>query len=212
MDNYSEGVRYFEVRYAPQLHAAPTFPVRDVMVAVNKGLERATAEFNERDAEVRAGEVPAYQYGIIICALRMVLPFFSRYYQAFFDLHASESQSRVTSLLSYAAAADAIAARDELGMPVVAFDIAGAEQGYIAKDHVDAFDLAHRNWLNKTVHAGEGFGPESIRQAISDLHAQRIGHGYNLFNAHASKTHFVPPRRLRRRTHACFGSYRAGDR
>ena len=29
----------------------------------------------------------------------------------------------------------------------------------------------------KTVHAGEAYGPESIFQAITDLHADRIGHG-----------------------------------
>jgi len=33
----------------------------------------------------------------------------------------------------------------------------------------------------KTVHAGEAYGPESIFQAITELHADRIGHGYFLF-------------------------------
>ena len=36
--------------------------------------------------------------------------------------------------------------------------------------------------MHKTVHAGEGFGPESIFQAITELHADRIGHGYFLFD------------------------------
>jgi adenosine deaminase len=31
------------------------------------------------------------------------------------------------------------------------------------------------------VHAGEAYGPESIFQAITELHADRIGHGYYLF-------------------------------
>jgi adenosine deaminase len=34
----------------------------------------------------------------------------------------------------------------------------------------------------KTVHAGEAYGPESIYEAISFLHADRIGHGYHLFS------------------------------
>ena len=36
--------------------------------------------------------------------------------------------------------------------------------------------------MAKTVHAGEAYGAPSIFQAISDLHADRIGHGYYLFN------------------------------
>lgn len=66
-------------------------------------------------------------------------------------------------------------------LPIVAIDIAGAESGYPASDHKEAFDLAHQSFLNKTVHAGEAYGPESIFSAITDLHAERIGHGCNLF-------------------------------
>ena len=40
----------------------------------------------------------------------------------------------------------------------------------------------NKNFLKKTVHAGEDYGPESIFQAITDLHADRIGHGVHLFN------------------------------
>jgi adenosine deaminase len=36
--------------------------------------------------------------------------------------------------------------------------------------------------MKKTVHAGEAYGPESIFQAITDLHADRIGHGYYLLS------------------------------
>ncbi|KAL3784749.1 hypothetical protein HJC23_003501 [Cyclotella cryptica] len=66
-------------------------------------------------------------------------------------------------------------------LPVVAIDIAGAESGYPASDHREAFDLAHQSFLNKTVHAGEAYGPESIFEAITNLHAERIGHGCHLF-------------------------------
>jgi adenosine deaminase len=37
--------------------------------------------------------------------------------------------------------------------------------------------------MKKTVHAGEAFGPESIFQAITELHADRIGHGVHLFRS-----------------------------
>ena len=71
----------------------------------------------------------------------------------------------------------AIYARDTHGLPVVGFDLAGEEAGYPAEDHQLAFDYAHKNFLKKTVHAGEAYGPESIFQAITDLYADRIGHG-----------------------------------
>jgi len=36
--------------------------------------------------------------------------------------------------------------------------------------------------MSKTVHAGEAYGPQSIFQAITELHADRLGHGYYLFD------------------------------
>ena len=71
----------------------------------------------------------------------------------------------------------AIVARDDYGLPVVGFDLAGEEAGYPADDHIEAFRLAKKNFLKKTVHAGEAYGPESIFQAVTDLYADRIGHG-----------------------------------
>ncbi|CAI5732591.1 unnamed protein product [Peronospora destructor] len=75
----------------------------------------------------------------------------------------------------------AYATKMKHGVPIVALDIAGAERGYPAHDHVEAFAFAHKKFMHKTVHAGEGYGPESIFEAITDLHAERIGHGLHLF-------------------------------
>jgi adenosine deaminase len=66
---------------------------------------------------------------------------------------------------------------------VVGFDLAGEEQGYPASAHKEAFEYAHKHFLKRTVHAGEAYGPESIFQAITDLHADRIGHGTYLLEA-----------------------------
>ncbi len=63
---------------------------------------------------------------------------------------------------------------------VVAFDLAGAEEDYPAKDHLDAFYHVMNNNQNVTIHAGEGFGPESIHQALHRCGANRIGHGVRL--------------------------------
>lgn len=63
---------------------------------------------------------------------------------------------------------------------VIAFDLAGGEYNHPAKDHKDAFDLALRNNLNITIHAGEAYGPESIHQALHYCGTHRIGHGTRL--------------------------------
>jgi adenosine deaminase len=63
---------------------------------------------------------------------------------------------------------------------VIAFDLAGAEYNYPAKDHKQAFQLILDNNVNCTAHAGEAYGPESIAQAIHYCGAHRIGHGTRL--------------------------------
>jgi adenosine deaminase len=63
---------------------------------------------------------------------------------------------------------------------VTAFDLAGAERGYPARDHRAAFEYAAAHGMACTCHAGEGDGPHSIHQALHDVGAQRIGHGTRL--------------------------------
>ena len=65
---------------------------------------------------------------------------------------------------------------------VVGFDLAGEEGGYPPKKHVDAFHYIQRENFNITIHAGEGFGKESIWQAIQYCGAHRIGHGTRLID------------------------------
>ncbi len=63
---------------------------------------------------------------------------------------------------------------------IVAFDLAGAEKDFPAKDHKEAFYRIINNNVNTTVHAGEAYGTESIHQAIHWIRANRIGHGTRL--------------------------------
>jgi adenosine deaminase len=63
---------------------------------------------------------------------------------------------------------------------VLGFDLAGAEENFPAKDHKEAFYLIINNNINTTVHAGEGYGHESIHQALHWIRANRIGHGTRL--------------------------------
>ncbi len=69
---------------------------------------------------------------------------------------------------------------DFRGRGVVGFDLAGEEGGFPPKKHIDAFHFIQRENFNITIHAGEGFGKESIWQAIQWCGAHRIGHATRL--------------------------------
>jgi adenosine deaminase len=183
-DNQAEGVRYLEVRFAPQLHAHPNLDTVAVLRAVNRGLQRAREAFNLRES-IKDGTEPPFEYGIICCAMRMFRAGFSSYFSTILHAHRFAPPKEVFRLASLELARAALVARDEHGLPIVGFDLAGEESGYPAGDHNDAFELAHRNFLKKTVHAGEAYGPESIFQAITHLHAERIGHGTYLLEPDA---------------------------
>ena len=63
---------------------------------------------------------------------------------------------------------------------VCALDLAGDEARFIGAPHAEAFALARREGLRRTVHAGEAAGAESIREALDLLGAERIGHGVRI--------------------------------
>lgn len=64
---------------------------------------------------------------------------------------------------------------------VVAFDIAGPERNNPPDLHLAAFKIIQNHMLRVTVHAGEGYGPRSIRSAIYDVTANRLGHGTRVY-------------------------------
>ena len=60
----------------------------------------------------------------------------------------------------------------------VGFGLGGPETGVEPRTaYVDAFRRAAALGLASVPHAGETSGPESVREAIDDLHAVRVGHG-----------------------------------
>ncbi|MES2643766.1 MAG: adenosine deaminase family protein [Myxococcota bacterium] len=178
LDNWAEGVRYVEVRFAPQLHQHVGLDARGVLRAVQKGMDRAAKEVN---ATLPENALP-FRYGLIVCALRAFNETASTYYGQLMRALSKAPRRKVFGLASLELAREAVWARDEAGIPVVGFDLAGQEDGYPAVDHVEAYDYAHQNFMHKTVHAGEAYGAESIFQSITLLHADRIGHGYLLFS------------------------------
>lgn len=181
-DSQEEGVRYIEIRLAPQLHTGENQSIQAVLASVSKGMHRAEKEFNKRP-QVASGHEPAFRAGIIICALRFFSPQQSGTYERMLKTFANLPEKQIFGLASEELVRASVLARDDEGLPVVGVDLAGREHGYPADDHIKAFQLAHEAFLGKTVHAGEDYGPESIFQAITSCHADRIGHGTWLFNA-----------------------------
>jgi adenosine deaminase len=181
-DCQQEGVRYLELRFAPQLHVQPGLDVAAVVRAVDRGLRRATAAFNSRPG-IANGAEPPFAAGIVLCAMRFFTPGFSLGFRRLFEALPEASEKEILSAASLEVARAAARLRREDGLLVVGIDLAGQEKGYPAEDHRKAYQVAHEAFLGKTVHAGEDYGPESIFQAIGDLHADRIGHGTWLFDA-----------------------------
>ena len=179
-DNLAEGVRYIEVRYAPQLHINDRLDMEEVVRAVCRGLERAQKRHNQSKA-VRSGDDVPFNFGIIVCALRFIVPQMSPYYRRLFEVMSYATPKQVCTAASMELARAAVDLAHNKGLPVVAFDLAGAEAGYPADDHQAAYQYVHSNFIRKTVHAGEAYGPESIFQAITKCYANRIGHGTWLF-------------------------------
>src|SRR6478609_724378 len=100
----------------------------------------------------RGGRTYGVEWGLIICAMR----------------HMQNSLE---------AAELAIRHRDS---GVVGFDLAGEEDGFPPKKHVEAFQAIERANFYITIHAGEGYGPESIWQALQYCGTHRLGHATRL--------------------------------
>lgn len=63
---------------------------------------------------------------------------------------------------------------------VLGFDLAGPEAGFPAAAHQPALDLLAENLIPVTLHAGEADGVSSIRGAVTQGRALRLGHGVRI--------------------------------
>lgn len=183
IDNQNEGVNYIEVRFAPQLliDLEAGLDFESIMQACNRGLERAKKEYNNSPAVTTDGK-PEFHYGIICCAMRMFGPKgFSPYYTDLFKMMSFSRASQVIRFAAMEMVRACVKLRDEKALPIVGIDLAGQEEGYPAGKFSEAYAYAHKHFMHKTVHAGEAYGAESIFEAITECHADRIGHGYSLF-------------------------------
>jgi adenosine deaminase len=75
------------------------------------------------------------------------------------------------------AKATALCAAETAGDWITGFGIAGDEGRGKPRDFAYSFDMAREAGLRLTAHAGEWGGPQSVRDALTDLRVERIGHG-----------------------------------
>ncbi len=195
-DSLAEGVLYVEVRFAPQLHVRPGLEIAQIIEAVDRGFDRVRRQHEASEA-VTSGAVPPFRYGIIACAMRMFTGGFAPYYKNLLSALGHFPAKEVYGVASMALARSVVEVRDRSGLPLVGFDLAGAEAGHPAQDHEAAFEYAKRHFLNTTVHAGEAYGPESMFQAITRLNADRIGHGTHLYSSNLVNDEEDPERYVR---------------
>jgi adenosine deaminase len=110
---------------------------------------------------IRAGLADAHADLDIRC--RMIL-----------DIDKGASGAAAVELVEFAARQD----RDEL----IGIGGDNTEQGVDHRMFTDAFDLAARSGLRRTMHAGEDGPCENIKVALDDLGCQRIDHGVRLMD------------------------------
>jgi len=185
-DAIEEGVRYLEVRFAPQLHCNAGLTAQEAVRAVVRGLDRAQKEHNSSQS-VQKGDDLEFHFGVIACAMRNFNQFMSPYYATLINALSQSSKSEIFGIGSLELAKMVVKLVQEEHLPIVGFDLAGEEAGYPAADHLAAYRYVHKHFIRKTVHSGEAYGPESIFQAITDCYANRIGHGTHLFAAEMIK-------------------------
>src|SRR5262245_941942 len=128
-DCQEEGVRYVEIRFAPQLHVRPGFELADVVRAVDRGIRKAAAAFNARPG-VASGREPRFAAGMILCAMRYFTAEFSPGYRRFFEALPEAPPIEVYAAASVEVARAAARLKLEHGVLVVGIDLAGQEQGY----------------------------------------------------------------------------------
>lgn len=179
-DALAEGVRYMEVRFAPQKRISKKLSAQESIRAAVRGLQRAQHEHNASEGVKQKEDLPFY-FGIIACAMRNFSEQSSSYYADLLHVLSHSDQTEIIGAASLELAKLIVKLVKEENLPIVGFDIAGEEAGHPASDHRTAYQYVHKNFIYKTVHAGEAYGPESIFSAITDCYANRIGHGTNLF-------------------------------
>ncbi|APT84134.1 adenosine deaminase [Corynebacterium aquilae DSM 44791] len=161
-DLAADNVVYAELRFAPEQHQEQGLSLQQVVDAVVAGVKEGET------AAADAGRPIAAR--IILCGMR----------------HADRTKEIAQLTI------DNFGAESPAEGYVVAFDIAGAEVGFPATNHAEAFELLRKHFVPFTIHAGEAAGCDSLAGAVH-CGASRLGHGARLYEDFSASIDGIDP-------------------
>ena len=161
-------------------YSLPVMQTRDALHRIAYELAEDAAAENVRYLEVRYGPILHTEEGLSLWQVNDAVLAGLREAEQDFGLTTGLIVCGLRDRFESASLAQAELAAAYRDRGVVGFDLAGGERGNPAEMHGAAFYYARKHLLNITIHAGESFGPASIRQALFKCGAHRIGHGVTL--------------------------------
>lgn len=161
-------------------YSIPVMQSADALYRIAYELAEDAAAENVRYLEVRYGPILHTEEGLTLDAVDDAVLAGLRAAERDFGIRTGVIVCGLRDRFESASLAQAELAVRHRDRGVVGFDLAGGERGNPADMHGAAFYAARKHLLNITIHAGESFGPASIRQALFKCGAHRIGHGVTL--------------------------------
>ncbi len=161
-------------------YTIPLMQTADALRRIAYELAEDNAAENVRYLEVRYGPVLHTEEGLSLDEVNDAVLAGLRDAERDFGIRTGLIVCGLRDRFESASLAQAELASRYRGRGVVAFDLAGGEAGNPPEMHGAAFYHARKHLLAITLHAGESFGPASIRQALFKCGAHRIGHGVTL--------------------------------
>jgi adenosine deaminase len=161
-------------------YSIPLMQSREALRRIAYELAEDAAAENVRYLEVRYGPILHTEEGLPLDAVNQAVLAGLREAEEDFGIRTEIIVCGLRDRFESASLAQAELAARFRGRGVAGFDLAGGEAGNPSELHGAAFYHARKHLLNITVHAGESFGPASIRQALFKCGAHRIGHGVTL--------------------------------
>jgi adenosine deaminase len=161
-------------------YTIPLMQTKEALARIAYELAEDNAQENVRYLEVRYGPILHTEEGLSLEAVNDAVLDGLAQAERDFDITTSLIICGLRDRFESASLRQAELAAAYRHRGIVAFDLAGGEAGNPAKQHLSAFYHARNHLLNITIHAGESWGPDSIRQALFYCGAHRIGHGISL--------------------------------
>ncbi|MBE2186340.1 MAG: adenosine deaminase [Rhodothermales bacterium] len=162
-------------------YSLPLMQSREALRRIAYELAEDNAKENVRYLEVRYGPILHTDEGLTMAEVNEAVLDGLKAAEKDFGIRTGVIVCGLRDRRESASLAQAELAAQYRDQGVVGFDLAGGERGNPAELHGAAFYFARKHLLNITIHAGEAYGPESIRQALFKCGAHRIGHGTSLW-------------------------------